>query len=200
MRRVWELLRSGAVGELREVQANFFFAIRDRGNIRLAPDLYGGSLNDVGCYCLRLAQLVFEAAPEEALATAVLAPEGVDEEMHGVIRYAGNRHLTFACGLNRRYDASARLLGTEGEIRLSNPYHPNLRDTLELRQTDRETVEHLGEPGATFTPAIAHIHAALRGEEEPRHTALDDSLATAQALAMVHAAAGSPFVPAIAHS
>src|SRR5947209_16928199 len=55
-----ELIGSGTIGDTREIQSNFYFKVRSRENIRLSPDMYGGALNDVGCYPLRLAQLLFE--------------------------------------------------------------------------------------------------------------------------------------------
>ena len=63
--RVRELIDSGAIGELREIQSNFYFKLRNRHNIRLSPEMYGGAVNDVGCYAVRLAQLLFGAARRE---------------------------------------------------------------------------------------------------------------------------------------
>ena len=50
--RLVELVRGGAVGEVRVVRAAFSFTITDEANIRLAADLEGGALMDVGCYCV----------------------------------------------------------------------------------------------------------------------------------------------------
>ena len=69
MARVRELLAGGAVGELREIQSSFHFLLTNPANIRMSRELEGGSLQDVGCYPIRLARLLFEDEAESLLAT-----------------------------------------------------------------------------------------------------------------------------------
>ena len=47
--RLKELVDGGTIGDLRVVRAAFSFTITDDANIRLAADLDGGALMDVGC-------------------------------------------------------------------------------------------------------------------------------------------------------
>jgi predicted dehydrogenase len=184
--RLRALIEDGAIGELREIQSNFYFHLRDRQNIRLSPEMYGGAVNDVGCYPVRLAQLLFGGAPDEATALATWAPEGVDEETQAVLDYAARRRLVLGCGLTRPLDTFTRLLGTGGEIRVRNPFHPTEADTLEIRSPGAERVERPTDGRPSFTRAIEHIHRVLRGTEPPRHLASQDSLHTARALDLLH--------------
>jgi predicted dehydrogenase len=184
--RLRELIDSGAIGDVREIQSTFYFTVRSRQNIRLSPEMYGGALNDVGCYAIRLAQLLFEGEPREACVMSTWAPEQVDEETQAVLDYPDRRRLTLGCGLTRPYDTFTRFLGTEGEIRLSNPFHPREGDILEVRTSGTDTVERPTAASPSFTNAIRHIHAVLRGEEGPRHLASEDSLHTARALELLH--------------
>ena len=49
------LLREGAIGDVRSVQASFGFTLANpRGNIRMDPDLAGGALLDAGSYVVSL--------------------------------------------------------------------------------------------------------------------------------------------------
>ena len=43
-----ELVRSGAIGELRVIRAAFSYSLYDADNIRLRTDVEGGALMDVG--------------------------------------------------------------------------------------------------------------------------------------------------------
>ena len=192
MRRTGEILAAGDIGTVPEIQSDFHFFVRNRGNIRLRPELAGGALNDVGCYPVRLAQLTFADPASAGTVTVKWAPEGVDEEMQGIVTYGTDDRLLFSCGLQRPYDTYTRLLGNEGEIRLSNPYHPGPSDTLEIHRSGRVTIEHPTPDLPSFTRIVQHIHAVIHGEEAPRHLATDDSLATARTLEMLHRAAGSP--------
>src|SRR3954447_20073257 len=63
--RLKSLVESGAIGELRLVRASFSFAMYDEQNIRLRPDADGGSLMDVGCYCVSGSRLL-AGEPETA--------------------------------------------------------------------------------------------------------------------------------------
>src|SRR5436190_310606 len=57
-RRLKELVDEGAIGELRLVRSAFSYALYDETNIRLRMDVEGGSLMDVGCYCVSGSRLL----------------------------------------------------------------------------------------------------------------------------------------------
>src|SRR6478672_12638294 len=67
--RLVELVRSGAIGELRVIRTAFSYSLYDTANIRLRTDAEGGSLMDVGCYCVSGARLL-AGEPESVAATA----------------------------------------------------------------------------------------------------------------------------------
>ncbi|HYZ54720.1 MAG TPA: Gfo/Idh/MocA family oxidoreductase [Streptosporangiaceae bacterium] len=176
------LLADGAIGELREIQSSFHFKIKSSDNIRLSPALEGGALNDVGCYPIRLAWELFGAGHESAWATSEWGGHGVDVESWAILGYPGGRRLLLSCGLNRSHDVFSRLLGTEGQIEISNPFHPAAGDSFRLinGRTETRTAATAGEP--SFTAAIRHIQDVLRGETAPRMLAIDTALPTARAL------------------
>jgi predicted dehydrogenase len=190
MARVRAALASGVIGELREIHSDFHFKIARPDNIRLSRDLAGGALNDVGCYPIRLAFELFGRAHLSAWASSVQGGHGVDLESTAVLGYGEGRNLLLSCGMNRRYDTFTRLLGSDGEIRMSNPFHPSDGDRLEIlgREIESTAAAPPGEP--SFSAAIRHIHAVLGGAEEPRNLAIDTSLPTAQALHDLHAHLG----------
>jgi predicted dehydrogenase len=187
MARVRAALASGVIGELREIHSDFHFKLARPDNIRLFRDLAGGALNDVGCYPIRLAFELFGRAHQSAWGSSVPGGHGVDLESAAVLGYGEGRNLLLSCGMNRRYDTFTRLLGSDGEIRMSNPFHPSDVDRLEIlgRESESAAAAALGEP--SFSAAIRHIQAVLAGAEQPRHLAIDTSLATAQALHDLHA-------------
>jgi xylose dehydrogenase (NAD/NADP) len=50
--RLVDLVREGAIGDLRVVRSAFSYSLYDTDNIRLRTDVEGGALMDVGCYCV----------------------------------------------------------------------------------------------------------------------------------------------------
>ena len=195
MARLHALLAEGAIGELREIQSDFHFLMSDRDtNVRMSTLLAGGALLDVGCYPVRLARDLFGAEHESAWAQADYDAGGVDVETWGCLDFPDGRHLYLSCGFGRGEDTFTRLLGTGGQINVTNPFHPAAADTFEVRATGREPVTH---PGAgpnrhSFTPVIQHIQAVVNGEEAPRLLAVDTSLGSALALRDLADAAAKP--------
>jgi predicted dehydrogenase len=182
MDRIRSLVSDGAIGELREIQSDFHFLVTRPGNIRLSAELEGGALRDVGCYPVRLAQEFFG---EHATAWAACEPggQGVDVETWGSLGYAGGRRLLLSCGMRRAYDTFSRLLGTNGQIHVSNPFHPGPDDHVRLDPARGEATQWqaaAAEP--SFTAAIRHIDAVVAGTEQPRLLAVETSLVTARAL------------------
>jgi predicted dehydrogenase len=189
MDRVTELIEGGAIGELREIISSFHFQVRSQENIRWKPDLAGGALNDVGCYPVHLAVLLFKQAPQLAAALDARGPSGVDVETQGILGFEDGRRLLFSSGMGRYRDTSTRLIGTEGELLLTDPYHPTPADTLTIHRGDRLEVERLVPDEPSFTEMIRHIHAVREGKTVPRHLAAADSLPSARAMQQVREAA-----------
>src|ERR1700733_10873156 len=61
--RARELVRSGAIGELRSIVSIFSYFNNDPGNIRNMPDIGGGGVMDIGCYPITMSRFLFEREP-----------------------------------------------------------------------------------------------------------------------------------------
>jgi predicted dehydrogenase len=189
---VQKLLADGVIGELLEIQSDFHFKVGNPANIRMIRDLDGGALNDVGCYPVRIALELFGAGHTDAWATAVWGGQDVDVDTQGSLGFPGGRRLLLTCGMRRAYDTFTRLLGTTGQIQLTNPFHPGRGDSYTVL-TDGEPPRTLdaGAAEPSFTGMIRHIQNVLRGGEAPRQLALDTSLASARALHDLHQSMGT---------
>ena len=189
---VQALIADGAIGDVREIISRFHFAMDDPDNIRMFAALAGGSIQDVGCYPIRLARLLFGGEPlvDRAIADAVW-DNGVDVELWGALAFHSDRRLVFSCGFRSDDDTSTAISGASGTIRLTNPFHPEVVDTMTLLREGEVLQTWPGTPSGerSFTPAIRHIHEVLRGLEEPRHLAVDEAMGNAEAIEAALAAA-----------
>lgn len=190
-KRILEILSAGTIGRLRDITSEFHYNLTSTANIRLVPELAGGALNDVGCYPVRFAQLVFDASPTAGTAAARWSDRDVDLQLEGVLEFGETHQLLISCGMTRDTGTFSRVIGEHGEIRVTNPFHARDFDTLEIRTEARVMVEHVGNREPTFAPALRHIQAVIRGDEQPRHTALDDSAATETGLDVLRRSAMS---------
>jgi predicted dehydrogenase len=185
MERLRALLADGVIGDLMEVQSSFHFRMtNETTNIRMMAGLDGGALLDVGCYPVRLARDLFGAEPGSAWAAAQWHEGGVDMATWGALGFPGGRRLLLSCAFNLSFTTFSRLVGTGGQIHVTNPFHPAAGDTYEVRVHGQDPVTY---PGAgrdqySFTPAIRHIQAVVKAGEAPRHLAVDTALGSARAL------------------
>lgn len=122
---VLEKLRSGAIGELRIIRTSFCFRTRKiEGNVRFSPELGGGVLMDVGCYCIDFARVCAGALPTEAHVTARKHPTGVDDMAVGHLAFGPDLLASFTCAMDAQADNTATLMGTEGYIEIPIPWKP----------------------------------------------------------------------------
>ncbi|MBV6522162.1 MAG: Inositol 2-dehydrogenase/D-chiro-inositol 3-dehydrogenase [Gemmatimonadaceae bacterium] len=97
--RLVHIARSGALGELRAIRSAFTFQLTRPGNIRLVPELGGGALMDVGCYCVNASRTIAGCEPLSVQAVATWGPTGVDMELTGMLVFPGGLVSHFDCSL-----------------------------------------------------------------------------------------------------
>ena len=196
--RLVRLLADGAIGQPAELYSSFHFLLSNPANIRMDAALGGGALADVGCYPIRLAFELFGAddGAEDGVADAqvhgcwAVTEGGVDTDAAGLVSF-GARRLQLSCGFKRSFDTFTSVLGRDGRIQLSNPFHPGPADTLTIVRPQADPiVERPTTDARSFTAAIRHIHAVLRGEAAPAHTASEYSLPAARVLEQLQQLAG----------
>ena len=111
------LLQEGAIGEVRSVQSCFGFTLRDANdNIRMKPDLGGGSLLDAGSYALSVIRLAMGCAPARVMADATWADSGVDMSMAATLYYADGRRAQISCAMDAATHRRATIVGSRGVI------------------------------------------------------------------------------------
>lgn len=131
--RLAELVRSGALGELRLISAVFCFNRPVNPALRLYNRaLGGGSILDIGCYPVSIARLVAGAAqglpfaePVEFHGTGRIHPVAqVDEQAAATLKFPGGVLAQLACGTTTAKEIAVRIYGTDGIIHLPVPFHP----------------------------------------------------------------------------
>jgi xylose dehydrogenase (NAD/NADP) len=130
-RRLAELVGDGAIGELRLLRTVFSFSLADPGDVRLAAELEGGALMDVGCYCVSGMRLL-AGEPVEVSAQQVVGPSGVDVRFAAVLRFEGALG-TLDCGLDLPARDELEAIGSDGILFADDPWHGRTTG-LELRR------------------------------------------------------------------
>ena len=170
--RAFDLVRAGAIGDLRVVTGAFSYFNRDPANVRNVRDWGGGALFDIGCYPVTLSRMLFGREPVRAMALVDRDPEfGTDRLTSAMLDYgAGQCH--FHCSTQLVPYQRMQLLGTRGRIELEIPFNapPDRPARLLIDDGSRLTgesirVEEL--PSATSTPCKATCSLARSWKVHP---------------------------------
>jgi predicted dehydrogenase len=141
IRRVQEVIASGAIGEPRLVVGDFSIAAEVGPEHRLRnPELGGGALLDLGIYPLTIARL-FLGEPSAVSAVATLTPEGVDETTSVTLTHPGGALAALTCSITADGTWSASIAGTEGRIDLGRRYTAPAGFTISRGDEEIERVD-----------------------------------------------------------
>ncbi len=177
-KRLAELVVDGAIGELRVVRSAFSYALYDADNIRLRTDVEGGSLMDVGCYCVSGSRLL-GGEPETVYGQALIGETGTDWVFAGTMRFPGDVFALFDCGTALADRDELEAVGSEGSLFLDDPWHCD-RPVIELRREGGvERIEL--EPVDSYRLELENLSDAIRGEAEPL-LGRDDAVAQARTI------------------
>ena len=188
--KVVELVRGGAIGELRLIRSAFSYGLYDFENIRLRTDVEGGALMDVGCYNVSGSRLL-GGEPERVWGEAWYGPSGTDWIFTGTLRLPGDVIATFDCGTALVERDELEAIGSEGSLFLDDPWHCNV-PIIELRRgSEPEQIEL--EPLDSYRLELENMSDAISGETDLL-LGREDALAQARALEALHQSAttGAP--------
>jgi glucose-fructose oxidoreductase len=134
---------SGRIGEPRVFESVFTMQVRDEGNIRLKRGMGGGTLYDIGIYCINAARYLFRDEPEEVAAFSASSDDPrfseVDEMTSAVLRFPRARLASFSCSFGAADSGAYDLVGTAGRLRLDPAYEYASEMTLATTAGKRTT-------------------------------------------------------------
>jgi predicted dehydrogenase len=184
--RVAELVRGGSLGRLLAVKAHFTFPLGDLGDIRALPELDGGALMDVGCYCVSGARLL-AGEPEHVRAEQVTGTTGVDMGLYGTMRHGDDvvsqLEASFVAPVRQRLEA----VGEEGVLVVESPFRVDWPGTVRLEREGG--VEVIDIPTAnSYTLQLENLADAVAGDA-PQRLGREDALGQARAIEALYRSA-----------
>jgi glucose-fructose oxidoreductase len=122
-----DLVQGGKLGDARLFDSVFTMQVKE-GDIRLSPrELGGGTLYDIGIYCINAVRNLYGAEPMEV--EAFSANNGdprfrqCEEMTSAILRFPGRERLaTFTCSFGAADVSSYRVVGTEGNLVMDPAY------------------------------------------------------------------------------
>ncbi|PYI82946.1 MAG: gfo/Idh/MocA family oxidoreductase [Verrucomicrobia bacterium] len=167
--RAVELARSGELGELRYFGSLFGLQVK-AGNIRVRKDLGGGTLYDIGIYCINAARYLFRDEPIEVVGLTMNNGEErfaeVEEMTGALLRFPDERLAMFTCSFGSADVAQYDLIGTKGRLRLENAYE-YLGELKCVTTIDGKTTEKIFKPGDQFAPELIYFSNCILNDRAP---------------------------------
>ncbi|MDZ7680218.1 MAG: Gfo/Idh/MocA family oxidoreductase [Fodinibius sp.] len=189
--RAKELVDQGAIGDLQTVHSFFSYYNDDADDIRNNPDMGGGGLMDIGCYCISLSRYLFDAEPRRVQGQWKIDPRfDTDYLASGMLDF-GSGTATFTCATQTAPHQQVNIVGTDGRIVIDIPFNapPNGQTQIHHYHRDQEQTISF-EPVNQYT-LQAHAFAKTVIENTPVPTPLTDAIANMKVIDTFKEVAGN---------
>ncbi len=193
---IWALeqINSGRLGEVRLVRASFSFPIfltSGSNDVRLQPQLAGGSLMDIGCYPINFCRAVY-GRPPVAVAARVYPNEAgsVEQSTSAVLDFGAGRQAVIDCSFLLPQSQVVEVLGEKGSLTLPRPFSPDAQSGSEVvLSLEDQTIRQRISPVNSYIMEIEHFGACVRSGTSPAFS-LEESLENIATLEAIYQSAG----------
>jgi predicted dehydrogenase len=181
-------MHDGMVGEPRLFVSAFTMQVKPP-NIRLEADLGGGTLYDIGIYCINAARHLFGAEPVAVAAITVEGSKGgsVEESAVCSLHFPGGRLATFCVSFGADKTSAYRVVGTKGSVRVEPGY--DLANGLQLhfnRGGKKRTIKYAKRD--QFAPELAYFSDCILKGADPEPSG-EEGLADVRVIRALYRAA-----------
>ena len=139
-------IRQGTIGKVKTVRSTFTFVLGNSNDVRWVKDYGGGSLYDVGCYCINVSQYLLGRPPVAVSGMLVNSGAGVDDDFLGLMDYGDGQTALFHSSFRQSPRDEVDVVGTQGSIRIPKAFVPGTADA-ELVLSTEAGVERFVVPG-----------------------------------------------------
>ncbi|MBB4348965.1 MULTISPECIES: Gfo/Idh/MocA family protein [Rhizobiaceae] len=136
--KVRELLKDGAIGELKHVQGAFSYFNRDAGNMRNIPELGGGALPDIGVYPTIVTRFATGEEPRRVQAVVRRDPDFGTDIYSSVKADFGGFELSFYIATQMANRQVMVFHGTEGFIEVKSPFNADRYGAEEIELNNQK--------------------------------------------------------------
>lgn len=151
------------LGDVHWVSGTLKFPLDDPNDVRIDPNLAGGSLIDLGCYPVSVARWIL-GEPDRVFAYASDSRNcGVDTQMGGILKYSTGEIASFDCSFDTQ-DVQRYRIEAEQEVAYNAPVDGPT--TLEYHVDGRYGVEEF-EAVDQYRLEVEHFAECIREDREP---------------------------------
>ncbi len=190
-KRLVEIVRSGELGNITNVDVAFSAPLWKKGDIRYQLALAGGATMDMGCYPVSLLRLL-TPGPRVISAEAKLSSPGVDRAMdaHFSLTDGGRAHIGCSMFSSSVLRLHAEVTGDNGKISVLNPFSPQYGHRMKVTTSLGTRKERFSRKPSYDFQLEAFAAAVEDGASFP--TTAADAIRTMELIDAIYTAAGLP--------
>jgi predicted dehydrogenase len=170
-----KIVSSGRLGEPRIFNSVFSMQVK-KGNIRTQEDLGGGTLYDIGIYCINAARYLFREEPTEVVAFSAAGDdkrfEEVDEMTSAILRFPKNRLAVFTSSFGAADASFYQVIGTRGTLRVDPAYEYAMRLKQEVTVNGKRKSRNF-RMRDQFAPELIYFSDCIINNREPEPSGLE---------------------------
>ena len=164
-----KLAQSGKLGDLRIFSSVFTMQVKE-GNSRLQRSLGGGTLYDIGIYCINAARYLFQDEPLRVFANRASSDDvrfsEVEEMVSANLVFPKDRLATFVCSFGASDVSTYQIVGTRGDLVVHNAYEYSsaMRHTLTIKGNEKRRTFAKRDQ---FAPELIYFSDCILKDKEP---------------------------------
>lgn len=165
-----EIVKAGKLGKVRAFSSVFTMQVKE-GDIRLQKDLGGGTLYDIGVYCINAARYIFRDEPIEVVGFSANNGEKrfqeIDDEMFSaILKFPDERLASFTTSFGAADISAYQIIGTEGNLRVDPAYEfaADLKHHLTIKGKTRQRTFPKRDQ---FAPELIYFSDCVLNNKQP---------------------------------
>ena len=170
-----EIIRSGKIGEPRIFNSVFTMQVNP-GNIRTQRQYAGGTLYDIGIYCINAARYIFRDEPIEGFCFSAAGTDPrfrrIEEMTSATLRFPRERLAGFTASFGAEDTADFEVVGTKGKLRAIQAYDYSMPAILEVT-IDGDTHRELYQLRDQFAPELIYFSDCILKNREPEPSGVE---------------------------
>jgi len=188
--RIKAIVQEGGIGELRSIASAFSFVARP-DEVAMNKSLAGGSLMDIGCYCVNVMRYMTGEEPLAVIAAAQWGKQsGVDEAISGIFMFPSGVVGHFSSDLRAHTSHMYEIRGSNGRI-IADPAFDLTPDSgTIIRYWHDDAYEEISMPPANHFILMTDDFARALLEGRPPRFSPEDAVRNMEAIDRIYAAAG----------
>lgn len=171
--KVKRLISEGVIGEVNLMRAHFSaFVDKASGNFRLYREMGGGSVYDVGCYCIHAFRNILNSEPSEIFARSQPNAD-FDIDMTTTVSMLMDNGIqtVFDCSFEQPYREKYEVVGNKGTIEVLYPFRPDLHGTgiINVINGNGNKAEYRVD-GNQYVLQVEHFSKCILSGQQPQYT------------------------------